>query len=113
MAFFDDIFKEIKDQVADLAKTELKDLADNATSDANDFLDNSKDKLAKWAKLFADHKIDQEELEFLVNSQLGLGEMKVLTNAGIAIIKAERFKNAVINIVLKTILSGASKLIKP
>jgi hypothetical protein len=110
MALFDDIFTEIKGKVVDLAKTEVKDFADSAAKDTKDYLQTSKEKLKKWTLLLVDKKIDGEEFEFLVNSQIGLGEMKVLTNVGIAQIKAEKFKNAVIHLVVDTILTRVLKV---
>ena len=110
MALFEDIFNEIKGKVVDLAKTEVKDFADSAAKDTNDFLQTSKEKLKRWTLLLVDKKIDGEEFEFLVNSQLGLGEMKVLTNVGIAQIKAEKFKDTVIHLVVDTILTRVLKV---
>ncbi len=110
MALFDDIFTEIKGKVVDLAKAEVKDFADSAAKDTKDYLQTSKEKLKKWTLLLVDKKLDGEEFEFLVNSQLGLGEMKVLTNVGIAQIKAEKFKNSVIHLVVDTILTRVLKV---
>lgn len=110
MALFEDLFTEIKDKVVDLAKTEVKDFASSAAKETNNYLQTSKEKLKKWTLLLVDGNIDGEEFEFLVNSQLGLGEMKVLTNVGLAQIKAEKFKNAVIHLVVDTILTRVLKV---
>ena len=88
----------------------MKDYKDNAVKDTNEYLQTSKEKLKKWTLLLVDKKIDGEEFEYLVNSQLGLGEMKVLTNVGIAQIKAEKFKNDVINLVVNTVLTRVLKV---
>ena len=110
MALFDEIFNEIKTKVIGLATDEVKDYKDNAVKDTNEYLQTSKEKLKKWTLLLVDKKIDGEEFEYLVNSQLGLGEMKVLTNVGIAQIKAEKFKNDVINLVVNTVLTRVLKV---
>lgn len=110
MALFDEIFNEIKTKVIGLATDEVKDYKDKAVKDTNEYLQTSKEKLKKWTLLLVDKKIDGEEFEYLVNSQLGLGEMKVLTNVGIAQIKAEKFKNDVINLVVNTVLTRVLKV---
>ncbi len=110
MVNFEDIFNDIKTQVVDLAKTEVKDYADNAVKDTNEYLQTSKEKLKKWTLLLVDKKIDGDEFGYLVNSQLGLGEMKVLTNIGIAQIKAEKFKDDVIHLVVNTVLTRILKV---
>ena len=110
MALFDEIFNEIKTKVIGLATDEVKVYKDKAVKDTNEYLQTSKEKLKKWTLLLVDKKIDGEEFEYLVNSQLGLGEMKVLTNVGIAQIKAEKFKNDVINLVVNTVLTRVLKV---
>ena len=110
MAVFEDIFNEIKGKVVDLAKTTVKDYADTAIADANDYLQTSKEKLKKWTLLLTDGKIDGEEFGYLVNSQLGLGEMKLLTNTGLAQIKIDKFTNGVIHLVVDTILTRVLKV---
>lgn len=110
MAAFDDIFNEIINKVVNLAKTEVKDYADSAAKDTKEYLQTSKEKLKKWTLLLTDRMIDGDEFTFLVNSQLGLGEMKVLTNIGIAQIKAEKFKNDVIHLVVDTVLTRILKV---
>ncbi|HWB24803.1 MAG TPA: hypothetical protein VG738_04955 [Chitinophagaceae bacterium] len=111
MPAFDDVFNTIKSQVTDLAKTTVKDYAAQAASDANDFLESTKDKLETWSGQLVSGKIDQDEFAWLLNSQQALGQMKVLTQVGLAQIQIDSFTNGVKKIVLDGLLSLAGKLL--
>ena len=101
---FEDIFNDLKGQIVELAKISVKKYAEEARQDGEEFLENSKEKLEKWTRLLADGQITTEEFEWLVNSQYGLAKMKLLTQAGIAQIRADQFKHAVLNTVADVII---------
>ncbi len=107
---FEALFEDLKGQVVQLAQQKVKDCAADASAEANAFLERSKDKLKEWTLAFAENKIDKEEYEWLMNSQKGLGEMKVLTQAGLAQIKIDEFTQGVKAIALNTLLGFVNKL---
>jgi hypothetical protein len=100
---FEQIFDEIKSQIAQLAKITVSKYATEAKKDADEFLESSREKLKKWTLLLAEGAIDTSEFEWLVNSQQGLAQMKLLTQAGLAQIRADQFKNAVLLVIVDVI----------
>ncbi|MEP2276085.1 MAG: hypothetical protein ABJH98_11560 [Reichenbachiella sp.] len=100
---FDEIYDELKSKISELAKLSAKKYAEEAKQDANDFLESSKEKLKKWTKLLAAGEISTDEFEWLVNSQQSLAQMKVLTQAGLAQIRVDQFKQSVLNIIVDVI----------
>lgn len=111
MPAFEDIFSDIKNQVVTLAQTEVKYYADQATKETNTFLESSKDKLKEWSEKLIAGKIDKDEFAWLLNSQQALGQMKILTQAGLAQIKIDTFTSGVKKIVTDSLLKLADKLI--
>lgn len=107
---FEAVFKDLKGQVVQLAQQKVKECAADASAEANAFLEKSKDKLKEWTVALAEKQMDKEEFEWLINSQKGLGEMKLLTQAGLAQIKVDEFTQGVKTIALNTLLGFVNKL---
>jgi hypothetical protein len=103
MPDFEQIFNDIKSQISQLAKLTVSKYATEAKQDAEEFLESSKEKLKKWTMLLAEGSIDSSEFEWLVNSQQGLAQMKLLTQAGLAQIRADQFKNAVLLVIVDVV----------
>lgn len=110
MPFFEDLFYELRDKIAALAKSEVKEYADEAVEDGKELLHQSKVKLKEWTLALTDGMIDKELFAWLVDSQFKLIEMKVLTQTGITQIKIEKFKDSVRHLVVDTILSKVLKV---
>ncbi len=100
---FQDVFNGLKDNIVTLAKISFKTLAAQAEQDGKQLLDDIKDKLQHWADLLAQGKLTPEDFELLVLSQKDLVAMAALREAGLTAIKAEQFRDSVINMVVDTI----------
>ncbi len=102
---FENLFENLKDQVITLASISLAKYEKEAKNGALLFLNEIKDKLARWTLLLADHQLTTDDFEWLVNSQKQLLEMNALSQAGLAAIRVDQFKNSVLNMVVDTVFS--------
>jgi hypothetical protein len=98
---FDQFFETLKTGVVDIAKTEAADFLEQATDDGKKFLEDTKDKLKKWAKMLVGGELDKDEFESLVRGQKDLSQMTALKQAGMAAIRIDRIRVAVIDLVVK------------
>ncbi len=103
---FKDLFAELETGVLALAKASFKTFAQQAEDDAKTLLQNMKDKLERWTTLLAEGKLTTEDFELLITAQKNLTEMTVLQHAGLAVIKAEQFRDSVVNLITDTIFSA-------
>lgn len=100
---FQDIFNELKDNIVTLAKISFKKFADQAAQDGKQLLEDLKDRLQRWTELLAQGQITPGDFEMLVLNQKDLIEMAALRQAGLSAIKAEQFRDSIINVVIDTI----------
>ena len=102
MLDFDAFFKELKAGMAEIAKKEATDFVSEATSDGDVFLNAVKADLKKWAKQYAEGKLSKENFEFLVKGKKDLAKMEALTQAGLAAIRVDRIRMAMIDLIITT-----------
>jgi len=100
---FKDILEKLKDEAVSLAVATFKKYRDEAKADALKLLDDIKDSLQTWTIQLAEGKLSKDDFEFLVLAQKELIEMNALRQAGLALIRANEFKNSLLSLVTKTI----------
>ncbi len=103
---FKDLFTELETNLLALAKASFKSLTKQAEEDAKNLLDSMKDKLQRWATLLAEGKLTTDDFELLITAQKDLIEMTALQKAGLAVIKAEQFRDSVVNLITDTVFSA-------
>ena len=101
---FNTLFKDLKDEIVTLAKDKFGNQGNAIVQDLEAYLEHSKEKLKRWTLLFAEGKIDKEELTWLLQSQKDLLALKALNKAGISKISLGHFKNKIIGVVLSKLL---------
>ena len=107
MADFNKVFNDIKNQVGAEAETDLKGFAAQGKQDAQAFLDQSRDRLEKWMQLLADKQIDEDEFGWLVESQKAVAQMAALQKANAGSMQIEKFRDSVLQIVVKVAVTAA------
>lgn len=105
MADNQEIIKSIISGIESLASNTFGNAADAAKTDAKKMIDSMQTDLADWAAQVMQGTISEADLRWQVQSQKDLIQMKGMETAGIAKIKVDEFKNGVVAIVCKTILS--------
>jgi len=102
MANFDDFIDALKEGAKKLAGETFDGFEDQAKKDAEDFIEKSKEDLKRWTKLLAQGDINEQDVSDLVLAKKALAEMFALRQAGLTLIKLERFRKGFINLVVDT-----------
>ncbi len=102
MADFNDFLESLKKGLEELIKKNWKEVKDAAEKDGNAFFDKTKEDLKRWTKLLAQGDLSQDDFEWLVAGKKDLAEMEALKQAGLALVRLERFQNALISLVIDT-----------
>jgi hypothetical protein len=97
------ILSQLENGIVDLAKTTVKDFANQAATDGKQLLTTMKDDLVRWIQLLADGKITKAEFETLLLGQKDLIAMSALKQAGLALARIDEFKSAVFNLIINTV----------
>lgn len=98
---------EVKTGAQKIAQQEAADFLDAATKDTQAFLNDLERDLETWTQQLASEQLSMAEFEFLVKGKKDLAQMIALTQAGLAAIRIDRIRNALIDLVIK----AASKMI--
>jgi hypothetical protein len=109
MADFNQIFTDIKNQLGPLAKQDLQEFAGQGKQDAEAFLAESRANLEKWIQQLADGDIDQDEFNFLVESQKAAAEMTALQAANAGTVRIDKFRDSVFSVVVSTAVAAVAK----
>ena len=104
MATFDEYIDSVIKEIGKLAQETLKDYAEDATKDGEDFIKKSKDKLKKWTEDLAEKRMDADEFTSLIKGQKDLAEMKALKQAGLAAVQVDKFRNGVIDLIINKVI---------
>lgn len=100
----DRLIEDLKNKLKIIITESYKDNKSELEKDLNTFLENSKEKLERWILLLASGNLTEEELEWLLKSQLNLMTLQGLQTAGISKIKLNSIKNNIIKIIFKVIM---------
>jgi hypothetical protein len=101
---FKQIIDKLKDEVISLALSTFEKYKNEAKTDALKLLDELKGNLETWTLQLADGNLSKADFEFLILGQKELIEMNALKQAGLALIKADEFRNSLLKLVTNTIL---------
>ncbi len=104
MSKFSDFIDAIEGGVKELAKQTLKGFKEDALDDAKQFLGSSEDDLKRWSKLLAQGKLSEHDFEWLVMGKKDVIELLKLKQSGLALVRLDRFKSALLNLVIDTAL---------
>ena len=101
---FQKLFDKLKDEVIQLAMTTFNQYKNEAKTDALSLLGEIEANLKTWTLQLAGGQLSTKDFEFLVLAQKELVEMNALKQAGLALIKADEFKNSLLNLITKTVV---------
>jgi hypothetical protein len=102
----DAIIQTTLQQSKALAVTLFAGLSGQALSDAQTFLQSSKDGIARATALYAAQEIDQDDFEDLILGKRDLAEMHALKQAGLASATIDTFVNGVLQILVQAALAA-------
>lgn len=104
MAEFKDFLRQLEEAAKQLIAASLSDFGDAALQDARAFLNRSKAALKRWVGKLAAGELSQEEFESLVRGQKDLAEMEALKQAGLALVRLDKFRKSLFDLVIDTAL---------
>ncbi|WP_028876218.1 hypothetical protein [Teredinibacter turnerae] len=102
MANFEDFIDALKEGAKEIARETFDGFEDQAKQDAEDFVEQSKEDLKRWTKLLAQGDINEQDFSDLVLAKKAIAEMFALRQAGLTLIKIEKFRKGFINLVVDT-----------
>ncbi|UPZ17765.1 hypothetical protein [Flavobacterium humidisoli] len=100
----DKLLKELESKLKTLITENYKEIKPQLEKYLNTFLEKSKTKLERWLFLFSSGDLTEEELEWLLKSQLDLMSLQRLQTAGISKIKLNTIKNNILKIIFNVII---------
>ena len=106
---FDQLFKDLQSGAESVAEQSLKDYVGQAKQDGKSAINSIKGNLQRWASEIENGALTKDDLEFLLQEETALDEMTALKQAGLAVIQIDKFRNALINMILGT-LTGLVKV---
>ena len=104
MANFDDLVNEVKNEITRLAREKLGGLAKEAKEDAENFLKRTKEDFERWLKLLKDGGLTSDDFLWLSKSKKDLLEMLALKQAGLSLVKAEKFGEELLALITSAAL---------
>jgi hypothetical protein len=104
---FETVFETLKQGVANLAQTTQANYVSQAESDGQNILNQLRADLQTWTTQFLNNEITADDLRYLIESQKDLLELTALTQAGIADVILDNFKDNVLNLITNAILDLA------
>jgi nanoRNase/pAp phosphatase (c-di-AMP/oligoRNAs hydrolase) len=104
-----ELLNEIKRQTLEILSNNFKEFKPELQKDITAFLENSKQKLERWALLVADGSITSEELEWLLKSEQDLITLQALQTAGLSKIKLNNIKKTIIKTIFQVVIAGIIK----
>jgi hypothetical protein len=100
---FDELYQQLQTNVISIAKASFQSYFDQAKSDGQFALENMKENLQNWTAEVQSGALTTDDLAFLLKSEESLDEMTALKQAGLAEVQIDKFKGAIINLVIGTI----------
>lgn len=97
---FDDFFAVVVSGSKGLAEQTLQGFVAQAKDDTRNFLNQSKQQLQQWTTQLALGQLSKLEFEVLVGGLKDLAALRALTQAGIAAAAIQRFRDALITLVI-------------
>ena len=106
---FDQLFQTLETGVATIAKESFQNYYDQAKADGQSALVSMKTNLQNWTAEVENGALTTEDLEFLLKEEGALDEMIALKQAGLVEVQLDKFKAALISLVMNT-LTGLIKV---
>lgn len=102
---FDQLYQQLQTNVITIAKASFQAYFDQAKADGQLALENMKENLQTWTAEVLSGALTTDDLVFLLKSEESLNEMTALKQAGLAEVQIDKFKGAIINLVVGMITS--------
>lgn len=99
------LFQQLKAGVTELAKNTAKDCVVAATSDGIGIINELKEQLQVWTHQMEKGKLTADDFQHNLQTSADLLEMVALKDEGLTMVKIDRFKGEVIDLISTTVKS--------
>lgn len=110
MADFRAFLSAFQDGVRQLIGNTLHDFQSAAEHDVRAYLEQARADLERWVAMLAEDQLTRDEFEFLVKGRKDLAEMQALEQAGLALVRVDRFRDQLLDLVVGTAVNLATGL---
>jgi hypothetical protein len=102
---FEELLRNIKEGIIDVAREEAEAYIEQATYDAIDFVDRVRGNLLRWAPAVVNGQLTTEEVMYLLKAQQNLVVMHSLSQVGLATARLERIRDGIIDVIVSSLAS--------
>jgi hypothetical protein len=102
MSMFDDFVEIFVEGAKQLAGTAAKEFVDQLRTSAENFIRESEEDFKRWTGQLRTGKLTKLEFETLVRTIRGEAALRALTQAGIAKSKAQKLRDALIDLAINS-----------
>ena len=102
---FQAVLVTLKDGVSNLAATTAQNYINEAKTDGLKLVESLKTDIQSWGQDLLAGKMSAADVEFLIMAKKEVIEMNALKQAGMALIKVDEFKNSLLQLIVKTLVS--------
>jgi hypothetical protein len=102
---FQVVLATLKEGVTSLATTTVQNYVNEAKADGLKLVESLKTYIQTWGQELTAGKLSAADVEFLVMAKKDVIEMNALKQAGLGLIKVDEFKNSLLQLIVKTLVS--------
>jgi len=102
MSDFSKFLDQLKDNLGALATEHAGEALDAFKSDSQEFLDEAKADLEDWTRKLAAGEMSAAGFELAVRGKAEVAKMRALTEAGLAAVRIDKIKVAILDTVIST-----------
>ena len=104
MEKFNQLLKILEQEVPKLAQNILSGYATQAVDDVKGFMKSAESDLKNWMIALGNSEITSADLEFLIKGKKDLAEMSALKQIGLGEVAIDKFKEAMLNIIVSSVV---------
>jgi hypothetical protein len=104
---FDKFLNTLREDLKSVVKEHAEGFGREVTSDSIDFASKMKNDIERWAGQLARGELEREDFEWLLAAKKDLAEMQALKMKGLAQVRIDRIRNAVVQTIAGSALKAA------
>ena len=104
---FDKFLNMLTDDMKAVVREHAAGFGKEVTKDSLEFAENMKDDIERWTGQLARGELDREDFEWLLAAKKDLAEMKALKMKGLAQVRIDRIRNALVQTIIGSAIKAA------
>jgi hypothetical protein len=104
---FDKFLNTLTDDMKAVVREHAAGFGKEVTKDSLEFAENMKDDIERWTGQLARGELEREDFEWLLAAKKDLAEMNALKMKGLAQVRIDRIRNALVQTIIGTAIKAA------